>query len=94
MAIPKVTGGSQSASGRMCGQTVPMMAPKFNTTQPDRKGFKAQGSLVGHVAAVPGMGTPATKTLNNAPFKRPADRPAPGGLAFYARRDYQPKKAI
>ena len=94
MAIRKVVGGSQSASGRMFGQTVPMMKPTFNTSQPDRKGFKAQGSLVGHVAAVKGMGTPATKTMNNAPFKRPQDYPKPSGTAFYARHDYQPKKAI
>lgn len=94
MKIPKAVGGSQPQNGRMLGQTVPMITRNMATQQPSRSGFKAQGSLVGHIAGIPGMGKPATKTLNNAPFRRPADAPKASNTFGGGMRDYQPKKRI
>lgn len=51
------------------------------TTQKAPPGFTAQGSLVGHVKSIPGMGTPAAKTMKNAPFKRP-DKMKPATNTF------------
>lgn len=94
MKIPKVIGGSQSQSGTMLGQNVPMKSRNMATQQPSRAGFKAQGSLVGHVAAIPGMGTPATKTLKNAPFNRPANAPKAKGTLSGGNHNYSGKKPI
>lgn len=94
MAIRKVVGGSQKASGPMFGQTVPMMKPKMATAQGGMGGMKPQGELVGHVGSVRGQGKPAEKTMRNTPFKRPQQHPGPTNTFGYAHHDYQPKKRI
>ena len=95
MKIPKAFGTNNSlGTGKMLGQTVPMMRPPIATSQPNRSGFIAQGSLVGHVAAVLGSGTPAHTTMRDASFKRP--HMAPAGKNQYGRWmvDYSPKSKI
>lgn len=97
MALPKAHGTNNGFGGKMIGQTVPMMNKPMAKTQPGRPGFKSQGSLVGHVAGVPGTGgTPAEKTMRNAPFRRPQDAPASRNVMPGSRivHDYSPKKKI
>ena len=58
---------------------------------------KASGQMYGQT--VPMMRHPLRTisygtAIPNATPKRPGDRPAPGNLLGYARRDYQPKKKI
>lgn len=97
MKIPKAVGGSYAGvavGGRQFGQNVPMKTVSIATAQPSRSGFKAQGSLVGHVAGIRGLGTPATITMKRASLQRPDAYPA--NKAQFGRfiMDFSGKKRI